>query len=84
MDVAQQCRRAATVLAHVYDFCKEIKQSIYKPYAGHDGIRESLATFPNVPVYTTEQVIALELSLSNATYYGQPVSSEHALNYFSE
>ena len=69
------CSKTANVVAHVYDFCKEIKQAVDRNSAGNVGFGEALPMLPNVPAYTTEQVIALESSLSDATYYGRLVSS---------
>ena len=78
------CKKTANAVAHVYDFCKEIKQAVDRNCAGNVGVGESPTILPNVPAYTTEQVIALETSLSNAAYYGKLVSILHPLNYFLE
>ena len=69
------CKKTANAVAHVYDFCRDIKQAVDRNFAGNVGVGESPTILPNVPAYTTEQVIALESSLSDATYYGRLVSS---------
>ena len=75
MTLDQRAERTESLVALIHEQFKDLKVSMDSIHGDNKPVAASTSTWPTVPVYTMEQLVALNQKLVESAVYAQLVSS---------
>ncbi|CAL8108679.1 unnamed protein product [Calicophoron daubneyi] len=83
-EMSGRIERMESLIAKVSEQCEDIKQSLACVHGETKIVSASTSSWPTVPAYTMEQLIALDHRLVERSFYMGLVRPAHGLYHFSE